>query len=145
MVDVAHRKTSKYIGKFADLDIKMLPLYQLGFKNGKVVVATNEEASDMIRKPPVLCKTKLLLFSPSGDIYNCHTKLYWDDKKSAFGNICEDHEIPDGYYICHDYGFCNPCQIGYMDIKNSIGITEIKVNKKILYSNPPKGVVSSKH
>ncbi len=145
MVDVAHRKTSKYIGKFADLGIKMIPLYQLGFKNGKVLVASNGEASNMNRKPPVLCKTKLLLFSPSGDIYNCHTKLYWDDKKSAFGNICEDHEIPGGYYICHDYGFCNPCQIGHIDIKSTNEIATMKVNEKILYSNPPNGVEFSKH
>lgn len=145
MVDVDHRKTGKYLGKFADLDIMMIPLYQLGFKNGKVLGTTKGEASDMTRKPPVLCKTKLLLFSPSGDIYNCHTKLYWDDKKSALGNICEDHENPDGYYICHDYGFCNPCQIGYVDIKSTDEISEIKVNKKILHSNPPKGVLPSIH
>lgn len=145
MVDVNHRKTLTYIGKFADYDINLLPLYQVGFtEEGKLAVYSNEEASNLVRKPPILCKVAQVLFSPNGDIYNCHTKLYWGDQRSSFGNLVTGFEIPDGYYVCHDFGFCNPCQIGYMDIKKIDNDKNIKINEKTLFSNPPPGVQLSK-
>jgi len=145
MVDANHSKTLEYIGKFADYDINLLPLFQVGFtEEGKLAVYSNVEASNLIRKPPVLCKLAQVLFSPNGDIYNCCTKLYWGDEQSSFGNLVTGFEIPEGYYICHDYGFCNPCQIGYMDVRKKDN-KNIKVNKKILFSNPPIGVHSSKY
>jgi hypothetical protein len=145
MVDVTPSRTLRYIKKFADHDLELMPLYQVGFKDGKLSVFCNKEASNLIRKPPMLCKVSLVLFSPGGDLYNCHTKLYWGDRKSSFGNILTGFEIPDGYYVCHDYGFCHPCQIGYMDVREINEGKGIKVNEKVLLSNPPKEVQPSKY
>jgi sulfatase maturation enzyme AslB (radical SAM superfamily) len=146
IVDVNPKKTLMYISKFADYDINLIPLYQIGFtEKGKLSVYDNEEASNLIRKPPVLCKVAQVLFSPNGDIYNCCTKLYWGDQKSSFGNLVAGFEMPNGYYVCHDFGFCNPCQIGYMDVRKINENISIKVNKKVLLSNPPAGVQPSKY
>jgi len=140
MVDVDPRKTVEHIGQFADHGLKLAALYEIGYKDGKPMVYENEEASNLTRKPPVLCKTSLLLFGPTGDVYNCHTKMYWNDKQSSFGNIVSGFEMPDGHYVCHDFGFCNPCQIGYMDVRNLDATAGIKINDKVLFSNPPKNV-----
>ena len=140
MVDVNSEKTLEHIGRFADYGLKLAALYEIGYKDGKALVYENEEASNLIRKPPVLCETSCTAFGPTGDVYNCHTKLYWDDKQSSFGNIVSGFEIPDGYYVCHDFGFCNPCQIGYMDVRSVNETAGIKINEKVLLSNPPKHV-----
>ncbi len=140
IVDVSSEKTLEHIGKFADHGLKLAALYEIGYKDGKPLVYKNEDASNLVRKPPVLCKTSLIVFGPTGDVYNCHTKLYWDDKQSSFGNIVSGFEIPDGHYVCHDYGFCNPCQIGHMDVRNVNETEGVKINEKVLLSNPPKNV-----
>jgi organic radical activating enzyme len=117
MVDIDSKNTLKFIARFADYGLSLVPLYHLGFQKGKLSVYSNEEASNLFRKPPILCNVSQVLFSPNGDIYNCCTKLYWADRASSFGNIVTGFELPNGYYVCHDYGFCNPCQIGYMDVQ----------------------------
>lgn len=143
IVDVDEKKTISCIKKFADHGINMIPLFQVGKKDdGEISSFANPESSDMVRKPPVLCKTNLTLFSPDGYVYNCHTKLYWNDRQSSFGNIETGFEIPDDYVICHDYGFCNPCQGGYIDIKK-VDISNFDKKYRVLYSNPPPGVVKS--
>ena len=144
MVDIDPKNTLRFIARFADYGLSLVPLYHLDFQGGRLSVYSNEKASNLIRKPPVLCNLSQVLFSPSGDIYNCCTKLYWGDRQSSFGNIVADFEIPDGYYICHDFGFCNPCQIGCMDVRELDASDGIKVNKKVLSSNPPQGVQPSR-
>ena len=62
-------------------------------------------------KKDVYCRMKKVLFAPNGDIYNCHYKLY-TAHKDKFGNIFDRslHIImPQDFFLCHDYGFCNPC------------------------------------
>lgn len=52
-----------------------------------------------------------VLFAPNGDIYNCHYKLY-TGHKDKLGNLFEQDVrivIPQDYFLCQDYGFCNPC------------------------------------
>lgn len=62
-------------------------------------------------KKEVYCRMKKVLFAPNGDIYNCHYKLYTAHKE-RLGNIFDQdvHIImPQDFFLCHDYGFCNPC------------------------------------
>ena len=62
-------------------------------------------------KKDIYCRMNKVLLSPNGDIYNCHYKLY-SNHKDKFGNIFEENihaVMPQGFFLCHDYGFCNPC------------------------------------
>ncbi len=62
-------------------------------------------------KKDVYCRVKKVLFAPNGDIYNCHYKLY-TGHKDKFGNILDKDlhiVMPQDFFLCHDYGFCNPC------------------------------------
>jgi len=62
-------------------------------------------------KKDVYCRVKKVLFAPNGDIYNCHYKLY-TGHRDKFGNILDKDlhiVMPEGFFLCHDYGFCNPC------------------------------------
>jgi organic radical activating enzyme len=144
IVDINATRTSNYIKSFALNGIKIQTLYQVGMKGKEVLVMNNPEASNLYRKPPVLCRTKLVLFAPNGDVYNCHTKLYWGDSASSFGNVASGFSIPDDYCICHDYGYCHPCQIGYIDIKTNDVMNETGRKYRILPSNPPPRVIKSR-
>ena len=59
----------------------------------------------------IYCRTNKLLFAPNGDIYNCHYKLYTghNDKIGNLFNGDREIVLPADYFLCHDYGFCNPC------------------------------------
>ncbi len=62
-------------------------------------------------KEDMYCRMKKVLFAPNGEIYNCHYKLY-TGHKDRFGNISDKDlriVMPQGFFLCHDYGFCNPC------------------------------------
>ena len=51
------------------------------------------------------------LFAPNGDIYNCHYKVYTNHKEKL-GNLFNEEvgvHIPRDYFLCEDFGFCNPC------------------------------------
>lgn len=59
----------------------------------------------------IYCRMNKVLFAPNGDIYNCHYKLYTAGK-DKLGNLFENNAhiiLPRDYFLCHDYGFCNPC------------------------------------
>jgi MoaA/NifB/PqqE/SkfB family radical SAM enzyme len=58
----------------------------------------------------IYCHMNKVLFAPNGDIYNCHYKLY-TGHKDKLGNLFDEARIsvPQGYFLCGDYGFCNPC------------------------------------
>lgn len=144
IVDVDSARTRKSIRKFALKGIKVQSLCKVGVKGDEILATSNPEASNLYRKPPVLCRTKLVLFAPNGDVYNCHTKLYWGDTASSFGNITTGFNIPDDYCICHDYGYCHPCQIGYIKIIKKDKHIPAEQGCHLLPSNPPSGVVESR-
>lgn len=59
----------------------------------------------------VFCHSDKVLVAPNGDIYNCHYKLY-TGHRDKLGNLFEeevDVHIPREYFLCEDFGFCNPC------------------------------------
>ena len=62
-------------------------------------------------KKDIYCRMHKVLFAPNGDIYNCHYKLY-TGHSDKFGNIFDEDVylvMPESFFLCHDYGFCNPC------------------------------------
>ncbi|MDD5504146.1 MAG: radical SAM protein [Candidatus Omnitrophica bacterium] len=62
-------------------------------------------------KEDMFCRMGKVLFAPNGDIYNCHYKLY-TAHNDKFGNIFSkglNISMPSDFFLCHDYGFCNPC------------------------------------
>jgi sulfatase maturation enzyme AslB (radical SAM superfamily) len=71
------------------------------------------EGFNQAGKKDIYCRMKKVLFAPNGDIYNCHYKLY-TGHKDKFGNIFDPSAnaqivMPQDFFLCHDYGFCNPC------------------------------------
>ncbi len=77
--------------------ISNYPLYQEGFGQ--------KTAS------PIFCHSDKVLIAPNGDIYNCHYAVY-TGQKDKLGNLFDDEvriRIPRYYFLCYDFGFCNPC------------------------------------
>lgn len=62
-------------------------------------------------RQPIYCRMNKVLFAPNGDIYNCHYKLYTGHKDKLGNLFANDVHIvlPQDYFLCQDFGFCNPC------------------------------------
>lgn len=80
-------------------------------------------------KQPIYCRMNKVLFAPNGDIYNCHYKLY-TAHKDKLGNLFDSNEVilPQDYFLCQDYGFCNPCDSEGHSFKRSSG-EELSISK----------------
>lgn len=92
-----------------------------------------EEGFNQKGKQDIYCRMKKVLFAPNGDIYNCHYKLY-TGHKDKFGNIFNEDvyiAMPEEFFLCHDYGFCNPCDSEGHLFRRLDG-TEINIGEKQL-------------
>ena len=81
------------------------------------------EGFNQAGKRDIHCRMKKVLFAPNGDIYNCHYKLY-TGHKDKFGSILDKDlhiVMPQDFFLCHDYGFCNPCDSEGHAFKNLEG------------------------
>jgi len=70
-----------------------------------------QEGFSQKNKQDMFCRMNKVLFAPNGDIYNCHYKLYTRGK-DKLGNLFEEDVrviLPQDYFLCQDFGFCNPC------------------------------------
>lgn len=59
----------------------------------------------------IFCHSDKVLIAPNGDVYNCHYKLY-TAHRDKLGNLFDEEvnvHIPREYFLCQDFGFCNPC------------------------------------
>ena len=125
-----------YLDKALDYKKRLLQIHRrvklqrfLGFHQGKLYPRqsssnTGEEQKDGIcnyrvyqegfaqkEARAILCHSDKVLIVPDGDIYNCHYKVY-TAHKDRLGNLFDDEvrvRIPRGYFLCRDFGFCNPC------------------------------------
>lgn len=89
------------------------------------------EGFNQTGKKDVYCRMKKVLFAPNGDIYNCHYKLY-TGHKDKLGNIFDKDVhivMPQDFFLCHDYGFCNPCDSEGHVFKRPSG-EEINIGEK---------------
>lgn len=60
----------------------------------------------------VKCKNTVVPIAPDGNIYRCHSDLYFNRQEHALGNL-NDNEIifPTQHLDCENYGLCNECDI----------------------------------
>jgi len=130
---VAHPAYMKEVEKYRQMLLKIHPVVKLqrffGRHEGRLypcedaydVVCEQEdgirnydayrEGFNQTARQDIYCRMKKVLFAPNGDIYNCHYKLY-TGHSDKFGNLFDEDVyiiMPDEFFLCHDYGFCNPC------------------------------------
>jgi len=98
-----------------DFEIVIYP-YK-GIKNNVIFPADmREHARGWVTNEPgktVLCKSTKFLIDPLGDIWNCSTHMYRNNKKYCFGNIRDNFNMQATYHKCDEYRYCNPCQGDY--------------------------------
>lgn len=99
-----------------------------------------------ITKPVVECRNSVVIVSPAGDVYRCHSDLYHKRHSLKVGNVCDaDFQVLSEFKECYFYGLCSECDV---KIKNNhhqkFGYTSAtirdvapdKVAKKGELSNP---------
>ena len=65
----------------------------------------------------VACKNTVMPVAPNGDIYLCHSDLYFNRRDRALGNITDQEFVfPDKHLPCDNYGLCSECDV---KIKNN--------------------------
>ena len=80
------------------------------------------QACSQKSKKEVLCKMNKVLFTPNGNIYNCHYRLY-TNSPCYYGNLFDEEfrtNLPQDFFECEEFGFCNPCDFGNFQIKTII-------------------------
>lgn len=82
-----------------------------------------------VTRPVVHCRNTVLIISPSGDVYRCHSDLYHKREHLKVGNILEaDFQIKDEEQLCNCYGLCSECDV---KIKTNhyqeFGYTSVKI------------------
>ena len=78
----------------------------------------------------VSCKNTVVPVAPNGDIYLCHSDLYFNRRDRALGNILDDEfAFPDKHLPCENYGLCSECDV---KIKNNhyqqFGYTSVDIH-----------------
>lgn len=60
----------------------------------------------------VFCKNTVVPVSPAGDIYLCHSDLYFKRSDRVLGNLLDDtFEFPSDHLPCDNYGLCSECDV----------------------------------
>ncbi len=71
-----------------------------------------EGAADGVNKGiKVFCKNSVVPVAPDGNIYRCHSDLYFSRKKLSIGNINKDVQFPKEHLECNNYGLCSECDV----------------------------------
>jgi MoaA/NifB/PqqE/SkfB family radical SAM enzyme len=89
------------------------------FKDSIADYPKYKEACGAASKEKIYCKMNKVLFAPDGSIYNCHYKLY-SKSVDSYGNLFSKDvqiKIPTDFFLCNDYGFCNPCDFSHAEFK----------------------------
>lgn len=91
----------------------------LGVYDGKLYGAVKypDAVSGRRAGKRVACKNTVVPIAPNGDIYLCHSDLYFNNRNRALGNILDEEFIfPNKHLPCDNYGLCNECDV---KIKNN--------------------------
>lgn len=91
----------------------------LGYHEGKLygTYLYPDASVGKVTKPMVYCRNSVLIISPSGDIYRCHSDLYHKRHDLKLGNITDpSFKVDDGHNPCFVYGLCSECDV---KIKNN--------------------------
>ena len=90
------------------------------FKDNITEYEKYERGCSCKAKQEIYCKMNKVLFAPDGKVYNCHYKIY-SGSPDYYGNIFNGNSvvnIPKDYFVCSDYGYCNPCDWPYAQFMN---------------------------
>jgi len=106
-------KVQRFLGYFRG---ELYPAEQMGDieyqqQDGIFNYQVYREGYSQANRQPMYCRMNKVLFAPNADIYNCHYKLYTAGA-DKLGNLLESGSrlvLPEDYFLCNDYGFCNPC------------------------------------
>lgn len=131
-------KIPQYERIFEDKGLSLEVQRFMGFYNDKLYPLNNDSSSvhyhfddgiadyekyrkafSLTSKKKIWCRLNRVLFAPDGDIYNCHYKVYTKSDE-RYGNIFDQDfksNIPTDYFLCDDYGYCNPCEYPYAEFK----------------------------
>lgn len=136
MVDHPGSQFENYRSVFTQYGIRLTPQSLLGKWEGQLYPDPNEFTvkndprehgiTDMVRyregfsaqtRRPMLCSTKRFLIAPDGVVYNCHYRLY-SRSNSHCGKLADSSvTLPEDFFQCEDYGFCNPCDYPHVIFK----------------------------
>ncbi len=60
----------------------------------------------------VKCRNTVVPVAPNGDVYRCHSDMYFRRQSLKIGSILDKGlEIKNKYYNCNNYGTCSECDV----------------------------------
>ena len=86
----------------------------LGFFEGKMYgrLKYKDAASGKVVKNNVMCKNSVLPIGPDGNMYKCHSDLYFKRHLLAIANLGDDSvDLEPRYRACQAYGLCSECDV----------------------------------
>ena len=97
-----------------EFDVEVRRKQFLGYWNGKLYGTFKyEDACAGTKKGiRVKCKNTVVPIAPNGDIYRCHSDLYFRRQSLKLGSILDKElKIKSKYYNCDNYGTCSECDV----------------------------------
>ncbi len=86
----------------------------LGIHNGKMhgTVKYPGSADGKSQGVTVHCQNTVVPVAPDGEIYLCHSDLYFNRRDRSLGNILDNtFAFPDGHLPCSNFGLCSECDV----------------------------------
>ncbi|MBF0409946.1 MAG: radical SAM protein [Candidatus Riflebacteria bacterium] len=102
------------IKKYAEkLRVDLRPKEFLGYYNGKFYgkFLYPDAALGEHTKKRVQCKNTVIPVSPEGNIFRCHSDLYFSRVQHCLGNVLDESIVFPGYTLCDNYGLCSVCDV----------------------------------
>lgn len=80
----------------------------------------------------VFCKNTVVPIAPDGNIYRCHSDLYFQRHDFALGNILdEDFVFSKEHSLCENYGLCSECDVKVKTNRyQQFGYTSVHIRKE---------------
>ncbi len=86
----------------------------LGIHNGKMhgIIKYPGSVDGKNQGITVQCKNTVVPVAPDGEIYLCHSDLYFNRRDRSLGNILDNtFAFPDGHLPCSNFGLCSECDV----------------------------------
>ena len=103
----------------------------LGLHNGKMygTIKYPGSADGKSRKITAQCKNTVVPVAPDGEIYLCHSDLYFKRRDRSLGNILDETFVfPDSHLPCSNFGLCSECDVKIKtDHNQQYGYTSVDI------------------
>jgi len=86
----------------------------LGVHRGKTygTIKYPDAVAGKVQGRAVHCKNTVVPVAPNGEIYLCHSDLYFNRRDRSLGNILDDaFTFPDAHLLCLSFGLCSECDV----------------------------------